>query len=1293
MKNFHIYTFLLYLIVVTNHNVISQDERSTFKQLSISQGLPGVTVQRILQDRFGIMWFGIESYGLCRYDGHSFIVYKNRINDPTSISNDFVTSFCEDSTGNLWIGTRSGLNYFNRKEERFIRYLHDPNDPNTIAHDHIHDVKLDNEGFVWLASDNGINLFDPRKETFKHFSLQNGNSGTVVRALCLYIDKFNNVWAGTRSDGLFKISKQVITEDIKKDIKYTIENWKHNNKPNSLTTNNIWEIIPGDNGVLWLGTVFGIEKYYIKENKFVKHDFIKNGKKQSLDYIYVTLFKDDKGMIWAGSTNNGLVIFNPDSQDYIHLLDDPYYPKGLRGNSIRSIYRDHTGLIWVGTKFEGLNIYDKRQEMFSLIHQKTPYTDGLSTTDVTCIKQDKNGILWIGCRTGGLNKYNKTTGEFKHYMMDDSNPYSIHSNRVEDIEEDESGLWLATDNGIEYFNIHKEVFFKYGYGNINSICRDRNNQLWLGSLNGIYKFDVTSKKMIKHTSHHYLFSNENETIYRVMLDLKGNLWFATYNNGVYEYIPDRDSLNHFKHDPFDSNSISGNNVRAIFEDKNGTIWLGTLSDGLNMYDREDVIFRHIKMKEGLPSNTVYDILEDKAGNLWLTTHNGISRLDPELLQFDNYNIEYGLQGKIFNLKAAWKTNDGEMYMGGFNGVNHFYPDKIFKKIDTVPIIISTIRVFDKIIARDISGQQEFCLDRKDNCLYIEFSLLDFSDPSKNQYAYKLDGFDEDWIVAGNRNFVSYTSLPPGEYTFMAKGSNIDKVTIEDEIGIRFIIPVPFWLKRWFYLSLFLGFVLLIFLVYYLRMRAERKKQIVLKKEVANKSQKLMDAYALLKEQKQEIEDRSEELLIQRNQIEYQNRELEQHRTLLEYLVKKRTKELEQAKMKAEQSDMLKSAFLANMSHEIKTPLNAIVGFSEILATEELTDEEVMNYNQIIQDNSLSLLKVIGDIVDISKIESGQIEIKETEIILGQLLQHIYVNYLKIVEKNNKDKKKDIKLIYNEKKTSFDIRLITDAGRLKQVFDNLLSNAIKFTDKGWIEIGYVFMKEQEKARIYIKDTGIGIEKENLSSIFERFNQIEVDPDSTFQGTGLGLSITKNLVELLGGKIWAESEVEKGTQVYFELPVKAVEGSSGRDIEESHHDQKLKPDWSKVNVLVVEDEESNYQVVETMMKQTKVNILWAKDGEEGISKFKKNQDKINIVLLDIEIPKLKGTEVIKHLKELRSDIPIIAQTAYAMQEDESEFLSIGFDAYIAKPFTQDTLLSVISRLLSQSDQSDTGTSAIK
>ncbi len=403
-------------------------------------------------------------------------------------------------------------------------------------------------------------------------------------------------------------------------------------------------------------------------------------------------------------------------------------------------------------------------------------------------------------------------------------------------------------------------------------------------------------------------------------------------------------------------------------------------------------------------------------------------------------------------------------------------------------------------------------------------------------------------------------------------------------------------------------------------------------------------------------------------------ELHQYQALLEEKVKARTIELLEAKEKAEESDRLKSAFLANMSHEIRTPMNAIIGFSDLLTDPDLTDDQKQELINHINKNSNTLVYLIDDIIDIAKIEAGQLKVNKTECNINQILSDVFQSF---IETNNikEDDPVKLKLEKGIQKDNFTIH--TDPVRFQQILINLIGNSLKYTEKGYVECGYQVKTNQSNSflEFYVKDTGIGIPKSKHKHIFERFSKIEDSKTKLYRGTGLGLTITKNLIEMLGGKIWLESEENKGSTFYFTIPVEEFKGQVLDSNEKT--DETIK-NWQKNTILIAEDEDSNYRMLQMALKRTNINILRAENGKQAIDICRANK-KISLVLMDLKMPEVNGIEATKEIKKIRPDLTIIAQTAYAMAEDKNLTREAGCSDYLAKPIKAKELISTLNKYL--------------
>ena len=453
----------------------------------------------------------------------------------------------------------------------------------------------------------------------------------------------------------------------------------------------------------------------------------------------------------------------------------------------------------------------------------------------------------------------------------------------------------------------------------------------------------------------------------------------------------------------------------------------------------------------------------------------------------------------------------------------------------------------------------------------------------------------------------------------------------------------------------------------------------LKEANQNLEQKVRDRTNEILKQKKEIEEQRDLAKLQRDQIGMQNEELEKHRTHLEFLVQERTVDLIAAKEKAEQSDKLKSAFLANFSHEIRTPMNAIMGFSYLLKQEGRTEVEKDEFVEIIISSSQYLLNLINEIIDISRIEAGELTLNIKPTNLRQLVSDIITQY---EEQKTLMNKTHIKLMLSPELKNNCLSVETDPIKLHQILVNLLENALKFTDEGFIEFGFSIKQYEGKNYIviYVQDTGIGINEDARSFIFERFRKVEnVGADKLYRGAGLGLAISKRLVELLGGKIWVDSELNKGSVFYFTLPYDKDESSIEYITEKNSETRADSYNWTNKIILVAEDEPTNFKYIANVLSRTSIHLLWAKNGLETCEYLKKRED-IDLVLMDIRMPIMDGYEATKKIKAINGKIPIIAQTAYALDYEKDEILKAGCDDYIAKPHSDSELLGMINRYFS-------------
>jgi len=546
--------------------------------------------------------------------------------------------------------------------------------------------------------------------------------------------------------------------------------------------------------------------------------------------------------------------------------------------------------------------------------------------------------------------------------------------------------------------------------------------------------------------------------------------------------------------------------------------------------------------------------------------------------------------------------------------------------------------------------QKLVFSSKEYVIGIEYAALHYQSPKDNRYAYMLEGFDRDWNYVGNQQMATYTNLPHGNYTFKVKAANPQGLWNNEPTTIKLVIK-PFWYNTLFFKILAVLIILLIgFSIHLVRIALLKRQKNMLEKMVLKRTEELSEANTLLEEKKEEISLQNDVLLRSRNDLEKR--------------VAERTHELTIAKDKAEESDKLKSAFLANMSHEIRTPLNAIVGFSSLLYDEEMDLNQKRSCINIINNNSDTLLTIINDILDISIIEANQLILYKERFCVDEVLAELK-DYYDL--KNAKGLLIECTNTRNQSK----IFIYNDPIRFRQIFMNLLNNAFKFTDSGSIMFGYKI--EGKIIRFFVEDTGIGISESNKIKIFDHFHKIEPYTNKFHQGTGIGLSLCKRLVNLMGGDIYVESVVNKGSVFYFTLPYTVVpEGDN--EVPSIH---KVKVHLDNVTIIVAEDIPDNYFLIERLLDRTGASITWAHNGKEAVDLVKEKHDQNLIVLMDIKMPVMNGFEACKLIKQMNAKIPVIAITAYATAGDKDNILKNNFDDFISKPLNFDKLWISLQR----------------
>jgi ligand-binding sensor domain-containing protein/signal transduction histidine kinase len=834
-----------------------------FEHLSIEDGLSQSSARVIFQDSRGFLWFGTED-GLNRYDGYAFNIYKSEPGNPNSLSDGWITAIVEDKDGYLWIGTRlGGLNRYDPYNEQFTQYKHDDGAAHSLIDDHVRALLIDNDNRLWVGTLSGLDRFEMETGKFIHHPYSPpppGNQTAILKISVIFQDSQNRFWVGTSDSGLNGFDPQTGvyrtyqhveatvppagvnpgSTEIQDIQRYVDQNTKtiSNNRVTSIT-----EDLQGD---IWVGTQNGLNLFNPETSEF-QHFMREEGNPLSIaNNVIYALHTDSAGNLWIG-TSQGLARLPRERNRFFNYRNDPSFAKSLSNNFISSIYEDRGGVLWFGTFGGGVNKYDRGRDKFAFYRNDPDDPATLSGNFILPIHVDSQGFAWVGMYGDGLNRFDWKTGEVIRYMNDPQDPDSLGSNWVISLTEDRDGiLWVGTTNGLDRFNAWNENFTHYRNDSSNpdslsanfiyAIHEDSQGRLWVGTFTGL---DLLNKTTGVFT--HYrpdsddpasLSGNQVNSIFE---DRDGNLWVGTFESGLNRFDPETNIFTHYRHNPKDETSLGSDSIQSIYQDSQGRLWIGTAGGGLNLYHPETDSFTYYLERDGLPNSVVYGILEDEQGNLWMSTNYGISRFDPDTEVFRNFDAGDGLQSNEFNSGSYARGGEGEFYFGGITGLTVFHPSSITDSQYLPQVTLTSLTQDGTPVPADVETIQQVTLQWPQNSLEFEFSALTYNQPNKNQYAYKLEGFDTNWHFIGTKRDGRYTNLPGGEYTLLLRATNSDGVWNETPTRINVTIIPPFWQTAWFRVLLAVSAIAIVAGGFRLRTRAIQERNRTLQRIVKERT--------------------------------------------------------------------------------------------------------------------------------------------------------------------------------------------------------------------------------------------------------------------------------------------------------------------------------------------------------------------------------------------------------------------------------------------------------------------------
>lgn len=1190
-----------------------------------------------------ILGSSVSGLYILKYDpsGNTYRVKQFTDKSEHPVSDSRIRFIHKDANGNLWVGTRNGINFAHEK-----KLLNDsPSFSQKFTNISFTAICETNKE-LWFGTENqGIIAYNKDSQDTRRLNYRNGTGLTSEYISHLYLTRNRMIIAGFEGNGV------MVTDS-------SGTNWRQI----SFHSRNLSAIYEDKSGDIWLTAVdFGATRLDMKNLASKYYELTPVEIKPLTDLERAQFFEDSKGNLWLGLHGSGLALYNRGTDRFDFFRNDPKDRNSISSNFVHCVAEDRSGQLWVGTG-QVVGGIEKVILKNSAFEHYLPEKNGSDILDnvARAILEDRNKYLWVATKAGRLHLFDSTLRQVNVFLsLPGIGHESLRNITYSIFLDSRNYLWIGSkgyglsvttrplNNPIRDYKDIRFKRFEYsdkdssslGNNNIYSICQDQMNNIWIGTygngLNLVKNPDSDNLKFIRINERN---SNLSSNLVRhVMTDSSGNLWVATtFGLNLLEKKNIESANFRFKvflRNIADDKSLIYNDIIHMFQDSRGKLWFGTFGGGADMleqFDGQRAFFKHFGSEIVPGYGIIFGILEDNSGKIWLSSENGLIRLDPNNETSEIYNNFNGLGFNNFSENTCYKRKDGSLVFGGNLGFEVIRPEKIISLQSVARIELTRFQLFNREIStyqkdsplkKSISFSDFIILRYSQSSFSIDYSALDFLDPGKIEYSYKLDNFDRNWNNVGNQHRATYTNLSPGKYVFRVKSVQRNGKSTSNERELNIIISPPWWKTIPAYLIYGIILTLIAISIYNTVTRINRYKN---------------------------------ELVIEKKVNEY------------------------------------KLQFFTNISHEIRTPLTLIIGpLEDMLAESDITNKKRLQM-EIMLKNARRMLHLTNQLLDFRKVQNNKMVLKIRNIDIVAFTREIYNSFVPLATH------KGIICSMDTQHDSFWI--YADPHKLDTVIYNIISNAIKFTDPE----KHVSMKIEEAIKsnsidISVTDEGPGISQKNLTDIFTRYTILS---NHELAGTGIGLSLSYELVKLHKGNILITSTVGKGSTFTIRLLkgnehfIKSSDTETNQSVEPAQHsdhpgeiydnydeDEIPVSDSSDKNmILVVED---NQEILNYICQSLKTFFICigAINGREGLHLAKTlNPD---VIITDIMMPEMDGMEMTRLLKEdfNTSHIPVIMLTSKSDIKDQIEGIETGAESYIVKPFSMEYLKTVAGNLINQ------------